>query len=86
MLRVRTQSGKIIDVEEPLRYVEILDGSGDVSMVFYAESLHDGNYVTVVTPDDTHDAALYSSMYKVQFSKDVKTPFPKPAPLVTNTH
>ena len=84
MIRVRTQSGKIIDVEEPLRYVEILDGSGDVSMVFYPECLHDGNYVTVVTPDDKHDAATYSKVYGVKFSKDVKTPFPKPEPLVTN--
>ena len=72
MIRVRAQSGKIINIEEPLKYVEILDASDNVAMVFYTEVMHGGKLVSVVTPDVVDEASTYSKMYGVEWTNSVQ--------------
>lgn len=84
MIRVRAQSGKIIDIEEPLKYVEILDSSNNVAMVFYTEVMHGGKLVSVVTPDVVDEATTYSKMYGVQWTDSVTGELGKSEEMVFN--
>jgi len=84
MLRVRSQSGKTIVVEEPLKYVEILDGNGDVAMVFFREKMGEHDSVAVWTPDLEEEADIYSKMYGVKWTGSIKGRWPKAEPLKVN--
>ena len=72
MIRVRTKTGQIIDVEEPLEYVEILDKSGNVALVFFKEEVMDDERVNIIYPGMEEDTDLYSKLYDVEWSKNVK--------------
>ena len=84
MLRVRAKSGKTIVVEEPLQYVEILDGSGNVAMVFYRDDFAGEQAVSFITPDIKDDAIGYSKMYGVTWSEEIKGNWPKPQQVEVN--
>lgn len=86
MIRVRSKSGRTIVVEEPLMYVEVLDGNGDVAMVFYREDFADGQAVSVVTPDMEEDASGYAKMFNVNWSNDIKGTWPKPEPVTVTKY
>jgi len=83
MLRVRAQSGKTIVVDEPLKYVEVLDKSGNVAMVLYREDVGDTQAVTVITPD-MEEAKTYSKMYSINLSDSVTGDWPKAGSLEVN--
>ena len=85
MLRVRSKSGKTIVVEEPLTYVEVLDGSGNVAMVLYAEKSALGDAVNVITPDLEEERDNYSKLYKVKWSGEIKGRWPKAEPVSVTT-
>jgi len=85
MLRVRSQSGKTIIVEEPLKFIEILDGDGNVAMVFYKEDIMDSEAVTCIAPEDD-EATSYSKMYGVKWSKKIHGTWPKSEPMELNIH
>jgi hypothetical protein len=80
MLRVRTNTGKVIDVEEPLKYVEILDKSGNVAMLFYMENVMGDERVNVIYPGMDEETNLYSEIYKVKWSDSVKGDWIPPEP------
>ena len=81
MIRVRSKSGRTIVVEEPLMYVEMLDGEGNVAMVFYREDFADEQAVSVITPDIEEDARGYTKMFGVKWSSKIKGNWPKPEPM-----
>jgi hypothetical protein len=84
MLRVRSQSGKTIVVEEPLRYVEILDGEGNLAMVFYRDDIDGAKAVSIITPDLEEEAEAYSKMYNVKWTGELKGRWPKSQPMSVN--
>ena len=84
MLRVRSKTGKTIVVEEPLEYVEILDGSDNVAMVFYKESILGSEAINIITPDMDEDAESYSKMYNVKWTEEIQGNWPKPEPVEIN--
>tara|TARA_B100000035_G_scaffold288148_1_gene273581 strand:- start:80 stop:337 length:258 start_codon:yes stop_codon:yes gene_type:complete len=84
MLRVRSQSGKTIVVEEPLHYVEILDGNGDVSMVFYRDDMEDTKAVAIITPDFEEECESYSKLYKVKWSSELRGRWRKSQKMTVN--
>tara|TARA_B100002019_G_C20898960_1_gene417168 strand:+ start:68 stop:340 length:273 start_codon:yes stop_codon:yes gene_type:complete len=81
MIRVRTKTGKIIDVEEPLEYVEILDASDNLALVFYSEKIGESERVNVLYPGLDEEAEMYARIYKLKWSPNVKCPWlPEPEP------
>lgn len=81
MIRVRTKTGKIIDVEEPLEFVEILDTSNNVALVFHSEEVLGQERVNIIYPGVEPDTELYAKLYKIKWSPDVRCPWlpiPKP--------
>ena len=81
MLRVRTASGKGIEVDEPLKYVEILDKNENVAMVFYKEKFGNDEVVNIVHPGMDDDMALYSQMFKVKWTDVMKGDWPEVEPM-----
>jgi hypothetical protein len=65
MLRIRSASGDLIDLESKPYFVEICDSEGDIGMVFYQS---EPNTVTQIEPK-SEEANVYSAKYNVQFVK-----------------
>tara|TARA_B100000965_G_scaffold167610_1_gene139777 strand:+ start:111 stop:368 length:258 start_codon:yes stop_codon:yes gene_type:complete len=83
MLRVRSQSGKTIVPEEPLKYVEILDKSGNVAMVLYREDIGETQAVTLITPE-MDEAKTYAKLYGLKWSKSIEGDWPTAEPMEVN--
>jgi len=81
MIRVRTRGGQVIDVEEPLKFVEILDKSGNVAMMLHMKDSTQRQAVEVVYPGMDDATNLYSKMFGVEWSKNTHIPFPPPEPV-----
>ena len=80
MLRLRSESGKTITMNEPLVYVEVLDSKEDVAMVFHKDRIGNSDTVNLITKE-SEGANTYSKIYGVDWSKNLKTDWVSEAPL-----
>lgn len=72
MLRLRSQSGKTVTMDEPLMYVEVLDSEDNIAMVFHREKIAGADAVNLITPE-SESAGSYSKLYGVQWSSNLRT-------------
>jgi hypothetical protein len=76
MIRIRTESGDFVEVEQPLKHVEITDKEGNVAMVFTLEDCRGMPYVSVIHPGHPDDMKSYSRKFGVKFSEKVQGEWP----------
>lgn len=72
MLRIRDKTGKLLNLNEPLHFVEICDTEGHVARVIYADAQ---GLIHVVGPGDL-EADRYKALFGIKWCPVITLPEP----------